>query len=499
MARWVGIDITEVAVRVAVVRTAYRRFAVDAMREEPLTAHETPSAALRAAMAGLRAEAAATSIDGRRAFLRLLSLPAAAQKELANVLSFEVEATLPFELDDAVMDHRLLTILPGADAPGMLPILAGVAYTDEVRDRIGLVLRGAGQEPQRVGLGSVPIANLVQIAPELGRDGPVAILELDEEHSDLLVLRRGEPRFARTIARGVRGLPDTATELAQVLRQTVGAWRMQGGEPLETVYVVGSGHATPGLGGFMQRELGIEVRDLPPMSLEGLTPDQKAELPRYAKAIAMALGLSRRAADLNLRQGPLQAQQSYQFLRDKTPLIAGLGAAIFVSFGFSIFAEMRALGAEQESLERQLEIATQTQLGEKTADPKKATQLLEDAISGKTGDPVPRVDAFGVMVELSERLPPADKLTHDIAEFDYNRGQVVIKGIVPTIDDAHAVADKMKEHECFREVNVARTTRLNNQDKQKYTLEFSVECGPAEKKDKPGAKSSSKAPKGGKP
>jgi general secretion pathway protein L len=226
-----------------------------------------------------------------------------------------------------------------------------------------------------------------------------------------------------------------------------------------------------------------------------MTAEQQEQAPRYAKAIGLALSLSRRAADLNLRQGPLEAQQSYQFVRDKTPLLAGLAAAIFVSFGFSIFAEMRALNTEKESLERQLEAATQSNFGKKTKDVKAATQMLEDAISGKTDDPVPRIDGFGVMVEFSERLPPADKLTHDIAEFDYNRGDVKIQGIVPTIDDAQVVADKMKEHECFRDVNVGRTTRLKNEEKQKYTLEFTVACGAQEKKPKAGAKAPQAKPK----
>ena len=180
--------------------------------------------------------------------------------------------------------------------------------------------------------------------------------------------------------------------------------------------------------------------------------------------------LWRKPVDLNLRQGPLEAQQSYQFLREKTPLLAGLAAAIFVSFGFAIFAEMRSLDAERGLLEQQLGLATESQLGEKTSDPKRATELLEDVISGKTGDPIPKMDAFDVMVEISERIPP--EVVHDIADFDYNRGDVKIAGIVPAISDASLVKSKVAEQLCFKDVNITRTTQLKNQDKQKYTLEF---------------------------
>src|SRR5690606_33197078 len=208
MSRWMGIDITPTAVRIALLRTSYRRTAIEALREERIADHETPSAALRAATAGLKADAYATALAGSRAFVRFLSLPKAAQKAIGEVLGFEVESTLPFEMDDAVMDHRILAPGP-TDPPEQLPILAGVAYTEEVRDRIGLVLRGVGQEPQRVGVGPLPLSNLGQIFAEVGGAGLTAVLELAETHSDFIVLRDGVPRFVRSLSQGTSGLPES--------------------------------------------------------------------------------------------------------------------------------------------------------------------------------------------------------------------------------------------------------------------------------------------------
>ena len=490
MARWLGLDITTAAVRVALIRSSYRTSTVEALREERIADHETASAAIRAAVFGLRFDAVATVLGGERAFVRRIRLPSAAQKRLSDVLSFEVEATLPFEPDDAVMDHRLLTFVKGIDEEGQIPIFSGVAYTEEVRDRIGLVLRGSGQEPQRVGVGPLPLANLCSAARELMRPEPIAILELGEEETGVVVLRKGEPRLARTLSRGARSLPAEAEALARELRQTVAAWRMQEGTPIEALYTVGFGHDINGLHAFLGHHLGIPVGALPALALDAEVAGLKEAYPRYARAIGLALGLFRKPVDLNLRQGPLEAQQSYQFLREKTPLLAGLAAAIFVSFGFAIFAELRALDAERGLLEQQLAQATESQLGEKTTDPKRAAELLEDVISGKTGDPIPKMDAFDVMVELSERIPP--EVVHDIADFDYNRGDVKMAGIVPAISDANLVKSRMAEQPCFKDVNITRTTQLKNQDKQKYTLEFKVRCDGGSDKDKEKDKSKAK-------
>ncbi len=503
MARWMGIDITETAVRVAVIRAAYRRTTVEALREVRMADHETASAAIRAATSGLRADSVATGLSGERVFLRLVSLPLAAQKELESVLGFEVESTLPFEMDDGILDHRVLTRITGVDRDGQLPILAGVAFTEEVRDRVGLVLRGAGQEPARIGVGPLPFVNLGQLLPEVTSADTTAFIDVGETSTDVLVLRRGEPRFARSISRGTVGLPDSAAAIARELRQSLGAWRLQGGDPIEQAFVVGAGRQTPGLDGFLQNLVGVTPRDLPKLALEGLTPEQTTRLPRFIKALCLALSLSRRSPDLNLRQGPLEAQQSYQFLREKVPVLAGLAAAVFVSFGFSVFAELRALDAEKETLHKRLEVATETRLGKKTRDVKAARQLLEDAIQGKTDDPLPKLDAFDFMVEFSKAVPK--EITHDIAEFEVNREKVTVKGLVDSIDDAETVKNNLSPHECFKDVDRTHTTRIEAQNKQKYTLELTIDClkGEADKAGtKPGAKPAAKpkakaAPKGG--
>jgi general secretion pathway protein L len=495
MARWLGIDISKHSARIAVVRSSYRRLQIEQLREAKLADHESPAAAVRAAFSGLRADAAATALSGERAFVRFVSLPAAAQKELGSVLSFEVESTLPFELDDCVMDHRLLSILPG-DAAAQLPILAGVAFSEEIRECISLVQRGTGIEPQRVGVGPLPLVNLAQVAPGLAAAETAALIEIDEDRIEVLILRRGEPRFARSLSLGTLGLPDTAhaMNIKRGLRQTIGAWRMQGGPEIAEAYLVGSGRWLPGVEGFFENEVGVRVVDLGKLQLDGLAADQEREVPRFAKAIALALGLGKRGVELNLRQGALEAQQSFQFLREKTPLLAGLGAAIFVSFGFAVFAETRALEAERALLERELEVMTETRLGQKTSDVKLAQQLLDNAVKGKADDPLPPLDAFDVMVEFSNRVPK--DVVHDVAEFEYNRGNATIKGIVPAIEDAETIKHNMAEHECFKDVTISRTTRIENQDKQKYTLEFTVDCGGEDKaKGKKGAPKSKPEPK----
>ena len=62
----------------------------------------------------------------------------------------------------------------------------------------------------------------------------------------------------------------------------------------------------------------------------------------------------------------------------------------------------------------------------------------------------------------------------------------------------------MAEHRCFRDVKISRTTKITQENKQKYVLEFAVKCTADKKKGKkkegkkPADEGKPKAPKGGK-
>ncbi len=472
MSRLLGIDATKTTVRAAMVRTSYRRVTLEAFGEADIAWAGSEAEAIRLAVGGIRADACAIALSGERSFYRRIELPIAAQKEVENVLAFELESTVPFEMDEAVFDYRTLR----SSDPAIIPVFAVLARTEDVRARIGAVRQAIGIEPERVGSGPLPLANLMTVMPELEKPavaGPVAILDVGEHTSELVVVLGGEAVFARTISRGTAGLPASAHTLARDLRQTLGAWRSQGGAPLQGVYLVGSGAAAEGAEVFLATELGVTLLPLPRPNIDGLTPEQAAQLPRFAKALGLALGLAGRARGHNLRRGALEAERSYPYLREKIPMLAGLAAVIAVSFGFSTIAEVRALDAEHELLVARLAAASREVLGEEISDPDKAKAILDSGPGKADEDPLPRIDGFDVMVQLSKSVPPS--IVHDVVELDVQRAKVVVQGVVPAVADSDTIAKNIRENRCFKDVHVARTAQFS-EGKQKYVLELELKC-----------------------
>jgi general secretion pathway protein L len=506
VARLCGIDVGERVVRVALVRSAYRRPVIEALVEVPIEA-EGEAAAIKSAVAGLKPDGVAISLSGDRCFFRRLELPTTAQREIDSVLAFELESTVPFEMEASVFDHRMLK-RPSSAAP--LIVFAALAKIEDVQGRIDVAKDAAGREPDVID--PVPLANFVTLVGELGSsvgasekaprnalddDGdrptplpasptaPIALLDLGQTKSELLLLSSGEPAFARTLSRGLQGLPqpEAAKALVNELGRTFGAWRAQGGEPVKRLYLAGLGATAQGAEAYLSAHLGVPVSPMPLPAFDGVTPDQSAKLPLFTKAIGIALSLEPRAKGLNLRQGALAAARSYAFLREKVPLLSGLAAVILVSFAFSVVAELRALKGEREMLDAQMKIVTKDAFGEETTDLAHAKELLEPtpAASGKAGaddeDPFPTVDGFDVMTAYSKAVPV--DITHDVIEFDLQRNHVQITATIPKDADASLTTSKIMtalkaESPCFKDIKVPKTTAVG--EKQRYTLEFDIRC-----------------------
>jgi general secretion pathway protein L len=481
MSGFVGIDIGKTHVRAASLSVGYKRLSLGQLQEVALDSATSLEAALQQLAPLLdHTDGLAVAIDGDQAFIHRISIPATAQKRLEEVLPFEVEANVPVDIDELVFDHRPLRRRSSTDP---VVVMTAAARIETVRARIDLVKGAMGRQPDRVGCGPLVLANLASVVSSLRGPGPFALVDLGAERTEVTVLAHGEAVFVRTLSQGVAGLPATADALASELRQTFLSAAVAVGGDLQAAYLVGGGAAATGAAEYLAYEVGVPISPLPALELEGVSDERAASMPRFAKAIALSLGASGRARDVDLRRGPLEFQRGFGFLKEKLPILSGLGAAIAISFVFSNWAQMRALDREHEMLVGQLEAVSKEVLGEAVSDSEAATEALARAQASEEADPMPTVDAFDVIVELSKVIPTS--MIHDIEEFDMQRGHVKIAGVVGSTADAQTIATEMGKHPCVKDPKIAKITQVINSDRQKYVLELEVRCGDDSAKKKP--------------
>ena len=473
MARYIGIDIGSSHVRALLLSTGYKRVAIEAINEVAIDSVESLEQALTACASPMlpHSDGIAVGIDGDGAFVHRLELPLTARKQIDAVLPFELESLLPIDMSELVYDYRVLRTEPNATA---IEVIAALARTDQVKERIELVKRALGREPERVSCGSLVLGNLALVARELATKTPIALVDLGSKRTEVAVLSGGEPLFVRTLSRGVAGLPESAAALIAELRQTFLAFLASTDLAIDSVILLGGGAAASGADQYLSHELGLPVRALPAFQLEA-SAEIVLALPRFAKALALATGLSGKAVDLNLRSGPLAYQRGFGFLKERAPLLAGLMAATLVSFLFSSWADLHALGREHEDLVKALAAQSQLELGEELTDPEAVAESIERAKAKEEPDPMPHMDAFDVVVELSNAIPMS--VTHDIEELDVDRSHVRVNGIVPSTADAQNLSTKMAEHRCVSGSKIAKVSQaIGDSSRQKYVLEFELKC-----------------------
>ncbi len=498
MPTWLGIDIGSASVKVALVRSAYRKISLVRTAIAEVAASGGVAEAARIAVSQALADeprgpdAVATAIDGARAAIHRLLLPATAQKQLADVLTYELGAQVPFDLETAVFDWRLL----GRTEDDQLSIVAAVARVDDVRARIELVKAANAQEPERVGVGALALGALVPFVPALAEAGCVAIVELGAkaQRSPRHRARRSRLRahaVARDRGTARHGAPSGPRHPGQ-LRGAQGAGRSG---PRARV-PVRWGSVRLGRRGLPLRRA-RDPRAAPPAAdardrAAGRSRPGAAAIREGDRAGSRAGG---RGSGLNLRRGPLAFERGFGWVRERIPVLAGLAAVLLVSFLFSGWARIYEAHSERDVLRAALGTVTKEVLGTEATSAQDAQDLLAKEAVLSDEDPMPHADGFDVMVRLSQAIPSSVK--HDVEELDLQKGHVIVRGIAGSIPESQAIASALADDPCTSDAKIKSTTQMVGSDRQKYLLEFDLKCPedakPAPKK-KGESSSSSAAP-----
>ena len=349
MPTWLGIDIGSASVKVASCarriarsrscasrRPTWRRAAASSRR----LAHRRLAGASTDEPQG--SDAVAAAIDGSRAAIHRLLLPATAQKQLADVLAYELEAQVPFDLERRCSTGASSSATRRRAALRSSPPWRAI---EDVRARIDLVKEADAQEPERVGVGALVA----------GRARPVRPGALRGRHRRHRRPRGQGERGARPRARraglradalhGTEGLPgDRAAPRARHSRQLRRPSRQGGAAPDAGVPVRRRS--------LRLRRRGVSVRGArdpgaaPPDA--GARPRRRCagaprELPRYAKALALALSLAGRGTRPEPAARPALVRARLRLGARAHPGARGARAVILVSFVFSAWARLHAV------------------------------------------------------------------------------------------------------------------------------------------------------------
>jgi type IV pilus assembly protein PilM len=323
----------------AVSRTAIAPLEPGVVNEGEVLDAEALSRALRGLFSKNRlGKTVRLGIANQRVVVRTLQLPLIEdEKELDTAIRFRAQDQIPMPLEQAILDHRVISKGTGPEGERQMEVLTVAARRDMVASLLD-ALRKAGLKPIGIDLSAfgmiraLDIETPMPVEEEEGQVVPTTLYCYLGDITNLAVARRGECLFTRVAPFGIesiaqrvaesqnmamddardslldvgleesvdefgdqeeaasvrKALEEGASKLVDELRLSLDFYSAQeGASPVERVVLCGPGSSVPGLPERIQVALGLGIQVMTPAALHELNDEDAA---RLTVSYGLALG-----------------------------------------------------------------------------------------------------------------------------------------------------------------------------------------------------------------
>ena len=458
--------------------------------------------------------------------------------DLEKAVAGELEDVVPVDIDDMVYTFEQIPVPPesidvvpeatrgrvAAKSEGMR-VLSYAMRRSRAEELIELG-KSCGFEPRGILACGGAAVRLVERTPSLTKartDGAVAVIDIGHDRTDVVVVAGGKAVFSRSVGRAGKHLtqeiaefwklpwqdaerakhsdgfvasqaePATSDQWARIhsvtikqlapfardLRQTLAACRARTGFAPIAALLVGGGSRLRGIGSFLTEQLAVPVwRPTQDDMIALAGPRLGADLGQLpidsaAMTVGMAYDCAGGRPQFDLRSGSLAVKMDLSFLRTKA---VPLGAAVLAIAAFaagSAYADLYRLRKAEKVLTARLHDESAEQFGEaKSAD----DVLAQNGPGGSsTISPLPKLSAYDILLEVSSKVPPKDKIVLDIDQILIDETKVDIQGTTKTAEGIDLLVSELRKIECFKDVSRGQTD-TNADGTKKFKLTITAAC-----------------------
>jgi general secretion pathway protein L len=512
-----GLDLGSHAVKAVVIRFGLRGQELVQYGAEPVVLDDQGRGSLAEVLSaagrlwqrlGQGVEVIHCALPGEEVTVKTIDLPVGAARRIEQVLRYELDELLPYDIDEAVFDQVEL----GRDGERLSLLTATV-----LRKRIEALISGLaerGIDPREIGAAPLAYRHSTGAGAAAEAAELVAVIDLGHQRTNVMI-REERVVTARTILRGGRDLTARLAEVGKIgfveaeaykrqggisgkvgevlrgaleplvreVRQTVAGHLAAGGGRIKRVTICGGGSQLTGLDLLLANELGVPV-ERGGADLGSGTRNRDHEQTPEVFLLAQHLGGREqvpRGRRINLRRGDLSFKGDFQHLRRRLVWAAVCALAVLLAWIFHNYAEYSALENRSAELQDRLLQRTREYLGREVVDQQEIEALLGQTTEQKR--PYPESDAFDVLVELSRRIPPT--VVHDVELLEIRPKRITIKATVDVnlASDAGPEAltptDLIKQElekyqECFTAVRMGKVQTVG--ERKRYEMEIESKC-----------------------
>lgn len=434
----VGLHIEQTRVSASVVEKGFRSTELKDSFSVSFRTESELSAILKERSGDWKGAKIVASIPGDRFSQRLLHFPFSDRKRLEKALPFELEDSVPYDLDDVVIDHLVVgEVAKDGKAKGETPVLGIMLPKKVLRQQLDLLAAG-GLDPQAIAPSLIGLAAVSRMVPTQG----VVLLIAGND----LCLKSGETVLAFRSFSPLSGTGGAA--------HTLKALETAHGVQVEKALVLTSEHAV----GW--ENLGIAV--------EHVVPEYNGR--KVEEPVSLGLALS---GEINFRKD----EYAYRLAdegsrkRKRTLIVAGALAALLAAsnLGVKLYVVQSGYG----KLDREIKGIYQ-QLFPQEAMPGDPLRYLRDKLAnarkqfGVLGSGGSALDA---MRAVTEGVPKEVRVS--FSEFNLEGDRLKLQGDAATFESVDKIKAELQKVPQFGEVTVL-DTRMGVDSKVKFRLDIKM-------------------------
>src|SRR6266436_3344114 len=280
----------------------------------------------------IKASDVAIALSGHSVIIKKISIPATSEEELAEVIPWEAEQYIPFDVEDVNLAYQ---VLKGGGSDGNMDVLLVAAKKDKIHDYTSVVTQ-AGRNPVLVDVDVFALQNCFEMNYDADDSEGVALVNVGASTTNVAIVKGATSIFWRDISVGgnhyndalrkelnlsfdqaeqlkrgeeVDGIPvENVTPIIASVNDFVGTEIQKTidffknttpGETIEKMIVAGGSSRVPHLREALAERFSVPVEPLNPFNRvqvgKGISPEMVEEL---SASVSIAVGLaSRRTGD----------------------------------------------------------------------------------------------------------------------------------------------------------------------------------------------------------
>jgi type II secretory pathway component PulL len=461
-----GIDIRNESVSAVLVKTSLRESRIDTHAYIPISDSEDDPDHIKTALEALTGQIdpagcdCVVSISADHFSYRILKVPFKEAKKIRMVLPFELEPTVPFPVDDLIIDF---IDLESDHRKDQTDLIAVAVPKSELAPYIE-TLADIKIDPEMVTVSGLPSALCLARQTDPGEDQ--LFLEINKTICSLFIVGDGRIKLIRSIPTPVAE-NTRAGALGAFVRRTLAAYGELSRSDFQPLDIVMTGSGLNGanfdkqIAGVLDlpaNRLNISDRLSIPVDDEDVNPWDPAIMDN---ALSLAMVEIEGMGGLNFHKGQFAAKKLFVKHKKNWIKTGIFAAAVVVLLLFNLITDSYRLNKQLDGYDQQIRnIFQATFPGEKIVEPFQQMQIKVKETRKNAGTQSaagPHLRSIDILNAISRSIP--ETTTVDVTRMVISAETVLISGSTDTFNSVEDIKSKLEQVDVFKKVTISSTSK----------------------------------------